>query len=104
MRRRQFLQVSVGLGTAVAAKAGVKAPQQPSPFLRREGIQLLLNGQSFGCITQNLQPPYVMGIRRGGASIRINLEPIPKTPIKMEVCRYETRLRRLERSPRRRTS
>jgi hypothetical protein len=32
------------------------------------------------------------------------LEPIPKTPIEMEVCRYETRLRGLERSPRRRTS
>ncbi len=47
MTRRRFLQASVGLGTAVAAKVRTKAAQQPFPFLCREGIQLLLDGQPF---------------------------------------------------------
>ncbi len=53
MTRRQFLQASVGLGTAVAAKVGTKAAQQPSPFLRREGVQLLLDGQPFRTLGVN---------------------------------------------------
>ena len=53
MTRRQFLQASVGLGTAVAMKVEAKATQQPSPFLRREGVQLLLDGQPFRTLGVN---------------------------------------------------
>jgi hypothetical protein len=53
MTRRQFLQVSVGLGAAVAVKVETKAAQQPSPFLRRDGIQLFLDGQPFRTLGVN---------------------------------------------------
>ena len=53
MTRRQFLQASVVLGTAVGMKVGAKVAQQPSPFLRREGIQLLLDGQPFRTLGVN---------------------------------------------------
>ncbi len=53
MTRRQFFQASVGLGTAVVVKVGTKAAQQPSPFLRREGVQLLLDGQPFRTLGVN---------------------------------------------------
>jgi len=53
MTRRQFLQASIGLGATVSVKATLNASQQPSPFLRREGFQLLLGGQPFRTLGVN---------------------------------------------------
>jgi len=53
MTRREFVKVSLGLGAAVAAKSEAKALQQSSPFLRRKGIQLLLDGQPFRTLGVN---------------------------------------------------
>jgi hypothetical protein len=53
MTRREFVKVSLGLGAAVAAKSEAKALQQSSPFLRREGFQLLFGGQPFRTLGVN---------------------------------------------------
>jgi hypothetical protein len=53
MTRREFVKVSLGLGAAVAAKSEAKALQQSSPFLRREGFQLLFGCQPFRTLGVN---------------------------------------------------
>jgi len=53
MTRREFVKVSLGLGAAVAAKSEAKASQQSSPFLRREGFQLLFGCQPFRTLGVN---------------------------------------------------